>query len=159
MSDKPGINRIGQVSADEQSMEQIREILFGEQTRHTEQQFEHLDKRLAEQEHTLKALLDERIGGLNESLQGLRDDLDAQDRRQGSALDELNTSLGALLGTLDERLTVLDSDQQDARHRQQQDAADQTAALDALQQRSVGRGQLADLLEAMAGELRDTSSK
>ncbi len=154
MSDKPGFNRVSQVSADEQSMTQIREILFGEQARHTEQQFDRLDARLAEQEGALKALLDERIDQLSQGLQRLRDDLDAQDGRQAAALDELNTTLGALLSRLDERLTLLDSDQQDARHRQEQDARDQAAALDALQQRSVGRARLADLLEAMAGELR-----
>lgn len=158
MSDKPGFNRVSQVSADEQSMAQIREILFGEQSRHTEQQFDRLEQRLGEQEQALRRLLDERIDALGEHLQALRGDMAEQERRQERALEDLNTTLSALLGRLDERVTVLDSDQQDARHRQQQDSADHSAALDELKRRSAGRDQLADLLELMAGELRNKPS-
>ena len=159
MAEKPGFNRVSQESADEHSMAQIREILFGEHSRHTEQQFARLEARLGEQEQALKTLLDQRITALGENLRQLRDELDGQDRRQGAALDDLHATLSALLNRLDERLTILDSDQQDARHVQQQAAADQTAALEGLEQRSIGRTQLADLLEAMAGELRQTPDK
>lgn len=159
MAEKPGLNRVSQGSADEQSMAQIREILFGEQSRQTEQQFAHLEARLGEQEQALKTLLDQRIDELGEQLHRLRGDLDGQEQRQGAALDDLHTTLSALLNRLDERLNVLDSDQQDARHVQQQAAADQTAALEGLERRSIGRAQLADLLEAMAGELRRPSDQ
>lgn len=154
MAEKPGFNRVSQASADEQSMAQIREILFGEQSRHTEQQFARLEAKLGEQEQVLKALLDQRIDELGQGLHQLRDELDGQDQRQGAALDELQTTLSALLNRLDERLAVLDSDQQDARHLQQQTAADQAAALESLERRNIDRAQLAELLEAMAGELR-----
>ena len=159
MAEKPGFNRVSQESADGHSMAQIREILFGEHSRHTEQQFARLEARLGEQEQALKTLLDRRIDELGNDLRRLRDDLDGQDRRQGSALDELHTTLSALLNRLDERLTVLDSDQQDARHAQQQAAADQAAALEGVEQRSIGRAQLADMLEAMAGELRQSADE
>ena len=159
MAEKPGFNRVSQASADEQSMAQIREILFGEHSRHTEQQFTRLEARLGEQEQALKTLLDQRIDEISQDLHQLRNDLDGQDRRQGAALDELHTTRNALLNRLDERLTVLDSDQQDARHLQQQVAAEQAAALEGLERRNIGRAQLADLLEAMAGELRQSSEE
>lgn len=155
MSDKPGFSRVGQTSADEQDMARIREILFGEQSRQTEQQFQQLDARLIQQQQALESLIEQHIGKLGDELQSVRSEMQAQDDRQSAALDALNETLGQLLARLDERVTLLDSDQQDARHRQQQDAADQTAALDALQQRSVARDQLAALLETLAGELRD----
>ena len=91
MVEKPGFNRVSQESADERSMAQIREILFGEHTRHTEAQFERLEARLGEQEQALKTLLDQRITGLGENLRQLRDDLDGQDRRQDAALSDLQT--------------------------------------------------------------------
>ncbi len=156
MAEKPGFNRVSQASADEHSMAQIREILFGEHSRHTERQFARLEARLGEQEQTLRTLLDQRIDEISQDLHQLRDALDGQDRRQGAALDELHTTLSALLNRLDERLTLLDSDQQDARHLQQQAAADQAAALENLERRNIGRAQLAELLEAMAGELRQS---
>lgn len=154
MVEKPGLNRVSGGSADEQSLAQIREILFGEQSRQTERQFARLEARLGEQEQALKTLLDQRIDELGETLRQLRVEQHNQDRRQNAALDELHTSLTALLDRLDQRLTLLDSDQQDARHAQQQATADQAAALEGVEQRSIGRAQLAELLEAMAGELR-----
>jgi regulator of replication initiation timing len=156
MSDKPGFSRVSNTSADEQSMAQIREILFGEQSRQTEQHFSRLEVRLNEQERSLKALLDERVGKLTDDLEQLRNQLGEQDQRQHSALDELNGTLSVLLGKLDERLVLLDSDQQDAKQDQQRAVTEQRDALHDLEQRSMGRQQLAELLEAMAGELRQS---
>lgn len=156
MSDKPGVSRVSTTSADEQSMAQIREILFGEQTRQTEAHFSRLEVRLSEQERSLKALLDERVGKLTDNLAQLRYELGEQDQRQHSALDELNGTLSALLDKLDERLVLLDSDQQDTKHEQQRAVAEQRAALHDLEQCHIGRQQLAELLESMAGELRQS---
>ena len=159
MAEKPGFNRVSQEAADEHSMAQIREILFGEQSRQTEQHFARLEARLGEQEQALKTLFGQRIDELGENLRQLRVEQDDQDRRQNAGLNELHTSLTALLDRLDQRLTALDSDQQDARQAQQEAAADQAAALDGLEQRSIGRAQLAELLEAMAGKLRRSPSQ
>ena len=156
MSDKPGFSRVSTTTADEQSMAQIREILFGEQTRQTDEHLSRLDARLNEQELALKALLDERVGKLTDNLAQLRDELGEQDRRQHSALEELNGTLSTLLRKLDERLVLLDSDQQDAKQDQQRAVTEQRDALHDLEQRSMGRQQLAELLEAMAGELRQS---
>ena len=119
MSDKSGVSRASAESTEQQSMAQIREILFGEKVRHTEQQFARLDARLEEQHNVLRAMLDEQIGRLGNELTQLRNGLDAQDRRQDLALQELNGSLSDLLRRLDERLTLLDSDHQDTVQRQQ----------------------------------------
>lgn len=139
MPDKPEVTRIA--SAEEQSMTQIREILFGEQSRQTEQHFDRLETRLGKEMHKL------------------RDELAAQEHRQGAALAELNATMASLLAKLEERLTLLDSDQQDARQAQQRTSDQQAGALHALEQRSVGKGRLADLLENLASELRGTPNQ
>ena len=156
MSDKSGGSRASAESTGQQSMAQIREILFGEQVRHTEQQFARLDARLEEQHNVLRAMLDEQIGRLGNELAQLRDGLDAQDRRQDLALQELNGSLSDLLRRLDERLTLLDSDHQDTVQRQQRAEAEQAAELQRVAQQSAERAQLAELLEQMAARLRQS---
>lgn len=144
MEDKPGIRQVGTAaSVDEQNMAQIREILFGEQNRRTS--------------HALNRL-DERFAALSAAMDALRSDLRTEGERRQAALDGVESALRALLEKFDQRLTLLDSDLQDDRHRLGQSIAEQTAALDRLQQGSVGRAQLADLLESLVGQLRDPTT-
>lgn len=154
MNDKPGTSRVPSVDSEDQSMAQIREILFGEQSRHTEQQFAQLETRLDEQSERLQRLLEQRVNELARNLDALRADAEVRDQRQGAALDGLDTALRALLGRLDDRLTMLDSDQHENNQRLQQTATAHAAAIEQLNNDSVGREQLAALLEAMASQLR-----
>ena len=114
MADKPGIHPLNHSHADEQQMQQIREILFGEQQRLTDAQLSRLETRLGEQSDQLRELFESRLA---QALETLRHEMDVHANRQQTALDSLDNALRALLGKTDERITLLDSDLQDADHR------------------------------------------
>jgi hypothetical protein len=132
-------------------MQQIREILFGEQQRLTDAQLSRLEARLGEQSEQLRELFESRI---SQALETLRQEMDTHANRQQTALDSLDNALRSLLGRADERITLLDSDLQDTAHRLSQTIAEQATAHDALAQRSVERETLAELLEQIASRLR-----
>lgn len=154
MSDKPGVRPLQGNPADEQQMEQIREILFGEQQRDTERRIASLANRIGEQDDALRRLIDERIGA---ALDALRGELGEQADSQRRGLDGLETALHALLGKTEERLNLLDSDLQDTAQNLRNSISEQAAAHDALAAGSVQRAQLATLLEQMAAQLRSGS--
>lgn len=137
-------------------MAQIREILFGEQHRQTAQDLARLEAHLGEQERNLRGLLEDRIAAVSGAVDALRGELGTQGERQQAALDSVEGALQLLLDKLDQRLTLLDSDLQDGHHRLEQSIGEQAAALERLRQSGVGRAQLADLLEALARQLRDS---
>lgn len=147
MADKPGIRQVASDAADENKMEQIREILFGEQTRQTADHLARIESQLGKQDAALRALLDERVDEL-------RSHLEAHGAQQRAALDGVESAIRELLGKVDERVTLLDSDLQDAGHRLSQSLDQQAAAHERLLQSSVDRAQLAQLLEGLAQRLR-----
>ena len=152
-AEKLGLGRISSSSADEQHMAQIREILFGEQTRQAENRMARIESLLSAQDTALRELLDIRI---DRATTELRDELGHQGKRQAVALDALDAEMRAMLNATDERLTLLDSDLQDARHQADRSFAEQAQSLDTLQQESVDRSQLAALFEGLAQQLRKT---
>ena len=158
MADKPGFSPLGNASVDEQQMAQIRDILFGEQSRQTAQQIDRLEARLGEQDQGLRRLLEERSVALSASLDALRADLGSQGERQQAALDGVDTAMRTLLEAFDRRLTLLDSDLQDNSQRMERSIAQQADALEKLQQSGIGRAQLADLLETLARQLRGSTA-
>jgi hypothetical protein len=151
MAEKPGFKHIGSASADEQQMAQIREILFGEQQRRISEQLAAIERRLEEQLADMRTLLDQRVNQVRDQL---HQDIDKQGMRQQAALDGLDNALRALLQGLDDKITLIDSDLQDAEQRQRQALADQAAEHERLQQDSVSRRHIAELLEQMARTLR-----
>jgi chromosome segregation ATPase len=151
MGDETVFRQVRSETANEHDLAQIREILFGEQRRQTEQQIAHIETRLREQDETLRRLLDERI---QQALDTARRDLDARATKQQTALDALDNALRALLQQTDDRLSVLDSDLQHSNHRLERSVAEQRGALERLQQDSAQRTQLAELLEDLARQLR-----
>ena len=156
MTEKIGFSRIRNSSTDEQDMAQIREILFGEQTRQADNRMARIESLLSAQDTALRDLLDMRI---DRAAKALRDELGNQGRRQETALDAVDAELRALLQKNDERLTLLDSDLQDARQRADRSIDEYARSLDQLQQDSVDRSQLAELFEGLAQQLRKTSGK
>jgi len=156
MADKIGFNRVSSESVDEQSMAQIREILFGEQNRETANRIDRIESQLNEQEAALSVLLDQRI---DKALAGLRHELATQGKQQQAALDGLDNALRALLGKADERITLLDGDLQDTAHRLGQSLTEHSQSLDRLQQDNADRSQLAELFEGLARQLRSPSAK
>ena len=151
MADKPGQRPLHTDSADEQQMEQIREILFGEQQRQTDAQLSRLEGRIGEQVEQLRGLLESRLAEAHEALRG---EIDTHARHQQTALDGLDDALRATLDKTVERITLLDSDLQDTGQRLSRALEEQHAAHDALAQRSVSREDLAALLEQIARQLR-----
>jgi len=146
---KLGVGQASHPSVDEKDMAQIREILFGEQTREANNRIARIESLLSAQDKALRELLDVHV---ERATTQLREELGNRDRRQTTALDALHAELNALLQKTDERLTLLDSDLQESR--QQTDRS-----LDQFQKDSVDRSQLADLFESLAGQLRKTSEK
>ena len=154
MPDKHGLDRANPATSEEHSMAQIRELLFGEQSRATDRHFARIEARLEEQQKALHEALDRQIARIGDEVENLRTAMQQQGAGQDDALQQLNASLSAVLQRLDERVTLLDSDQQDHVHRQQQAAEQQANELARVEQASADRAQLAELLEGMASQLR-----
>ena len=151
MTENTGITRMRADSSDESSMQQIREILFGDHRRLTAEHLARIESRLSEQDTALHRLLEERIGS---AIQGLQETLASDGQRQRAALSDLDQALRSLLLNLEQQLRKVDDDQQDSRDHLRQSLAVRDEALDALQQQSVSRAQLADVLETLARQLR-----
>lgn len=156
MADKIGFSRVSSASADEQNLAQIREILMGEQNRQTASRLRQIESRLGEQEAALSELLDKRI---DKAIKQLREELQAESKRQASDLEGRETSLRALMVKTEERLTLLDSDLQDAGHRVDQTLAEHARSLSQLRQDDVSRSQLATLFESIAQQLRKPAAE
>ncbi len=151
MTENTGITRVRADAADESSMQQIREILFGEQRRLTAEHLARIESRLSEQDAALRGLLEERIGS---AVQGLQETLASEGERQRAALGDLDQALRSLLLDLEQRLRKVDDDLQDSHDHLRQSLAARDEALEALQQHGVSRTQLADALESLARQLR-----
>jgi len=156
VADNLGMGGVGGSAADEQHMAQIREILFGEQTRQADNRMARIESLLSAQDTALRELLDMRIDRATEEL---RDELGNQGRHQATALDALDAELRALLLTTGERLTLLDSDLQDAHHQTDRSLAEHARSLEQLRHDSIERSQLASLFESLAEQLRKTDEK
>ena len=131
---KLGVGKVSGSGADEKDMARIREILFGEQTRESNNRMARIESLLSAQDTALRELLDMRI---ERAAKELREELGNHERRQETALDALHTELLTRLKNTDERLSLLDSDLQD----------------------TVDRAQLAELFESLARQLRQTSDE
>lgn len=156
ITEKIGFGGASNSAADEQDMARIREILFGDQTRQADNRMARIESLLSAQDTALRELLDMRI---DRAAKALRDELGNQGRRQETALDAVDAELRALLRKNDERLTLLDSDLQDARQQADRSLDEYARSLDQLQQDSVDRSQLAALFEGLAQQLRKTPGK
>ena len=156
MAEKIGFGRVSSESAEEHDMAQIREILFGEQNRQTANRLGQVESRLGEQDAALRELLETRI---DKAVKKLREELGDQGKRQALALDGLDAALRGLIEKTDERLTLLDSDLQDAGHKASQSLQALTQSLDGLRRESVDRADLAALFEGLAQQLRKTPGK
>lgn len=151
MTENTGITRMRADSSDESSMQQIREILFGEHRRQTAEHLVRIESRLSEQDMALRRLLEERIAS---AVQDLQETLASEGERQRAALGDLDQALRSLLLDLEQQLRKVDDDLQDGHDHLRQSLAARDEALDALQQQSVSRTQLADVLESLARQLR-----
>jgi hypothetical protein len=155
MAEKSGFEQLDSANAEDRQMAQIREILFGEQSRLTEQRLSEIEQAIESQVTRLGQLMEQRI---SQSMEQLRQDLEKQGLRHQAALDGLDNALRRLLQGLDDKITLVDSDVQDNDQRQTQALAQQAAAHERLASASVDRKQLANLLDSMARQLREDSA-
>lgn len=151
MTEDTRITRMRADPTDEGSLQQIREILFGEHRRLTAEHLARIESRLNDQDAALRRLLQERIGS---AVQGLQQTLAREGERQRAALGDLDQALRSQLLDLEQRLRKVDDDLQDSHGHLRQSLAARDETLDALQQQSVSRMQLADVLESLARQLR-----
>jgi hypothetical protein len=136
---------------DDQQMAQIREILFGAESRRVSERLDQIERRLEQQVSALEAATDRRLTQTREQLHA---DIDKQGLRHQAALDGLDNALRALVQGLDDKLSLVDSDLQDLAQRQRQAMEQQLEEQRELARRSVSRAELAGLLEQFAGLLR-----
>lgn len=136
---------------EDRQMAQIREILFGAESRRVADRIEQLERRLAQQAESIEALLDRRLAQTREQLHA---DIDKQGQRHQAVIDGLDNALRALVRGVDDKLSLVDSDVQDLAHGLRQAIETQGEAQRALERQSVDRAELAGLLEQFAGLLR-----
>lgn len=138
-------------SADE-SMDKVRELLFGHQIRRIDERLDALDKlihnSINELRETLRTSQEQSTARLNSETASL--DARFQDRVNGLE-SELTTALQALRHQADQRFDDLDT-QLAARHQEMSQALDREG--DRLQKAKMERGALAELLEGMARSIR-----
>jgi DNA repair exonuclease SbcCD ATPase subunit len=149
------------------SMEQIREILFGGQVREIERHFARIEERLEHQYAALSQDLDQRLSALDG---GLRRSVDAL----GAVLQEERAQREHEQADLGKRLAQLDADTSDGQAGLKRDLEQQLIAvqdrletrqaelrqllesrIEALQGDKLARDALADLLQELAGRLRE----
>ena len=160
------------------SLAQVREILFGDQLRHLENQLADLEGRLREHQGQIRSELSAGFNRLQEHLDGrlavldkaLEDEraarvaqLNETDGRFGDATDALAARLGQLDADLNDGIQVLQRQLADrldelaerfAREHSQLDRRLQNESA-LLQSQKVAGDTLAALLEELAGKLRD----
>ncbi len=155
----------------EQSLDKIRELLFGEETRETKRRFEQLEKRLINELRAIEKRLGDRVASVETALQvevtALSQAVDAESEQRSEMVN------GALekVGALGERVTRLNEEQQAALDgaREQLETALEVSKDDALarsQAVSDGAGQKIDGLRAskvdredLAGMLQDLARR
>lgn len=149
-------------------LEQIREILFGDQTREVEQRFARIEELLERQHAALSQALDRRLATLEQDLRRSLDDLSAalQDERVQRARDQ---------GVLGSRVAQLDADSDDRQSSLRREVEQSLVAIEErlgagqvelrqaletqLQQvrgDTLARAALADLMQELAARLRQS---
>lgn len=157
--------------AADDSMEQIREILFGAQVRQIEQRFARMEERLERQYADLTQELDRRLSALERGLQQSIDSLSA-------VLQEERGQREHEQGELGKRLAQLDADTSDAQAGLKRDLDQQLVSVQdrfdgqqaelrrsiesqvqALRGDKLARAALADMMQELAARLREPSSE
>jgi len=95
-----------------QSVDQIRDILFGPQIRELEKSIVRLEERLAKEAADLRSTFKQRLEVLESFV---KEEIDDERKARGSALDKLSRELASLAKDADKRLTKLDEQARTAR--------------------------------------------
>ena len=144
---KPASNDANIVSGNADSMEQIRELLFGEQQRSNEAHLQRADSRIDELRKHTQETLGEAEQRLNSRLEQLNNDnKDNQQDLQAELREGLQSLQQQLEQRIDDLQTLLQSEQAEL-------ARQLGAEQDRLQTDKVNRSQMAQLLKQLATQL------
>lgn len=144
---KPASNDANIVTSGNNSMEQIRELLFGEHQRNTEQRFANTDAGIL-------ALREQAAQDIRELEQRLSDRMDQLDKLHSGHRDALESTVQEALQALSRQFDQrVDDIQTQLQSEQMQLARELGKEQDRLQTDKVDRRQLARLLKQMADQL------
>ncbi len=102
------------VASDEtpESLDKVRDILFGGQMRAVESRLARIEERLLQEQKALKKDIEKQLAGLESyaknEVAALSDRLDAERSRRGDDVKAIGGELKSGFGSLDKRLTSLD---------------------------------------------------
>lgn len=163
--------------AGDQNVDKIREILFGTHIRDYEQRFALLEQRLVAENEKMSAFIEKRLTGIatatQRELAGLAEKIDEQKKQLSAAQDQSRNQLDSLNHQIGERINDLDDVLGKETHALRNDLNEQhNTLLDIvqktreglenslgqegarLQHEKVQREDLANLLNELAGRLR-----
>ena len=167
-----------QTPAPGDNVEQIREILFGNQIRAVDERFEFVDKRLAKESDALRKTLEKRILELEKLLDKFRDNtgnqLNQESAERDAGLNEITGSLDTFRLDAENQMAELQSDfkneikqvREEMLAAQKALASDlvslkaaQTGHSNLLDKSKVDRGELAGFLSDIAKRLTPSTEK
>jgi len=167
-----------QTTSQPDNVDQIREILFGNQIRAVDERFQTVEKRMSKESETLRKTLEKRIQELEKLLDQFRDSagdqLNKESAERDAGLNELTSALAAFRLDAENQLAEMQSDfnneirqvRDEALAAQKALMKDLTALQTAQNQRSdqldeskVDRGELAGFLSDIAGRLVPSTKK
>jgi len=167
-----------QTTAQPDNVDQIREILFGNQIRAVDERFQTVEKRMSKESETLRKTLEKRIQELEKLLDQFRDSagdqLNKESAERDAGLNELTSALAAFRLDAENQLAEMQSDFNNEIKQVRDEAlaaqkalmkdltvlqTAQTQRSDQLDESKVDRGELAGFLSDIAGRLVPSTKK
>lgn len=160
------------------NVDQIREILFGNQIRAVDERFKTVEKRMSKESDDLRKSLEKRIQELEKLLDQFRDNagdqLNRESAERDASLSEVTKALATFRLDAENQLAELQSDFNSEIKQVREEAlaaqkalmgdlaslqAAQTERSDQLDENKVDRGELAGFLSDIAGRLAPSTPK
>ena len=160
------------------NVDQIREILFGQQIRAVDERFGAVEKRMSKESETLRKALEKRIQDLENLLDKFRDNagdqLNRESAERDAGLNEVSKSLSAFRLDAENQLAEMQSEFNNEVKQVRKELlatnkalagdlaslqAAQTKRSDLLDESKVDRGELAAFLSDIAGRLAPSTQK
>jgi len=167
-----------QIQPPPDNVDQIREILFGNQIRAVDERFGAVEKRMSRESENLKKTLEKRIHELEKLLDQFRDNtgdqLNRESAERDAGLNEVTKSLGAFRLDAENQLAEMQSDFNNEIKQVREELlaaqdslaagltslqASQTERSDQLDESKVDRGELAGFLSGIVNQLAPSKKK
>lgn len=151
---------LSQVEAGEESVDRIRDILFGAQMRDYEKRFRTLESRLLKESEDLRNEVGNRFDALEsfikKELGSLTDRSKSEEALRSEAIDNLKAELSSARSTLEKRISQLDTQTTETARELRQQILDQSKDLGSEIKRKSD--QVIDRLEMEVEELRSSKT-